>query len=61
MTYTKSNFEVYTLIKEKEEGYSHWAEGLTMYITKDGVTMKLSSDEVQQLVKTLPRTVGGRY
>lgn len=41
--------------------YIHWAEGLTMYITKDGVTMVLNSDEIQQLVKSLPRTIGGKY
>jgi hypothetical protein len=32
-----------------------------MYITKDGVTMKLNSEEIQQLVKALPETVGGTY
>lgn len=41
--------------------YSHWAEGLTMYITKDGNTMVLNSDEIQELVKSLPRTIGGQY
>ena len=59
---TKTDFQVYTLIME-EEGvkYTHWAEGLTMYIVKDGVKMKLSGDEVQQLVKALPETLGGTY
>jgi hypothetical protein len=61
MKENKNNFKVYTLTKEKEEGYSHWAKGLTMHITKDGITVELNEDEVQQLVKTLPRTVGGRY
>jgi hypothetical protein len=32
-----------------------------MYIVKDGVTMKLNSDEVNTLVKALPSTVGGTY
>jgi hypothetical protein len=32
-----------------------------MYIVKDGVTIKLDGNEVQQLVKTLPRTLGGTY
>ena len=62
MDNNKNDFQVYTLIMEEDEaGYTHWAEGLTMYIVKDGVTIKLDGNEVQQLVKTLPRTVGGTY
>jgi len=62
MTNNKNDFQVYTLIMEEDEaGYTHWAEGLTMYIVKDGVTMKLNSDEINQLVKALPPTVGGTY
>lgn len=59
----KSNFSVNTVTILSEDGpmYCHWAEGLTMYITKDGITMKLNSEEIQQLVKSLPSTVGGRY
>ncbi len=61
---TTSDFSVYSLevMDDKTNTYySHWSEGLTMYITKDGVTMKLESEEIQQLVKALPRTVGGTY
>jgi len=36
-------------------------DGLTMYIVKDGVTIKLNSEEVEQLVKELPQTMGGTY
>ena len=56
------SFSVYTL-QSMNEGrmYSHWAEGLEMYIQKDGVSIKLSSEEIQQLVKALPRTIGGGY
>jgi hypothetical protein len=58
----KNDFQVYTLIMEEDEaGYTHWAEGLSMYIVKDGVTMKLDGNEVQQLVKALPSTIGGSY
>jgi|688.fasta_scaffold11357_17 hypothetical protein len=58
----QDNFEVYTLqMVDKDVKYTHWSEGLTMYITKDGVTMKLNSEEIQQLVKALPETVGGTY
>ena len=51
-------FNVYT-INENEEEYSHWSEGLTMIITKNGTTIKLNSEEIEQIVKTLPRTIGG--
>lgn len=62
MENNKNDFQVYTLIMEEDEaGYTHWAEGLTMYIVKDGVTIKLDGNEVQQLVKALPRTLGGTY
>jgi hypothetical protein len=60
---TKSDFSVHsiTTVKEGDPFYTHWAEGLTMYITKDGVTMKLNSEEIQKVVKALPRTIGGTY
>ena len=57
------DFNVYsiTTFDGSESKYVHWSEGLTMYITKDGVTMKLNSEEIELLVKALPRTVGGSY
>ena len=61
MNNNKNDFQVYALTTVSEPGYTHWSEGLTMYIVKDGVTMKLNSDEVNQLVKALPPTVGGTY
>jgi hypothetical protein len=39
----------------------HWAEGLTLYIVKNGVTMKLNSEEIKQVAKALPETVGGKW
>lgn len=51
----------YSIIDTNGSMYVHWSEGLNMIIEKDGVTMKLNSDEIQQIVKALPRTVGGRY
>ena len=58
-----SSFSVhtYSLISENSPMYVHWSEGLKMIITKDGVTMRLNSEEIEQLVKALPRTVGGSY
>jgi sulfur transfer complex TusBCD TusB component (DsrH family) len=60
----QTNFQVYSLqtIEEgKENKYVHWADGLTMYIIKDNVTMILDENEIQQLIKALPKTVGGTY
>ena len=61
MENNKSNFQVYALTIAEKPGYTHWSEGLTIYIVKNEVTMKLNSDEIKQLVKVLPTTVGGSY
>lgn len=63
MDNNKNDFRVYALevVDKDTTGYVHWAEGLTVYIVKDGVTMKLNSEEIKQVVKALPETVGGRY
>ena len=55
------SFNVFTMSSHNNRGYEHWARGTTMVIEKNGVKMTLSSEELQQLVKALPRTVGGRY
>ena len=51
----------YSIINENTHKYCHWSEGLKMVISKNGVTIKLNSDEIQELVKSLPRTIGGSY
>lgn len=51
----------YSIINTNGSMYVHWSEGLNMIIEKDGVTLKLNSEEIEQLVKALPRTVGGSY
>lgn len=58
-----NSFDVWTLTTEDKYNskYVHWAKNLTMTIKKDGVTIELNSDEIQQMVKTLPKTVGGIY
>jgi hypothetical protein len=63
MDNNKNDFQVYGLevVDKDTTGYVHWAEGLTLYIVKDGVTMKLNSEEIKLVVKALPETVGGRY
>jgi hypothetical protein len=63
MDNNKNDFQVYALevVDADTKSYRHWAEGLTLYIIKDGVTMKLNSEEIKQVVKALPETVGGRY
>ena len=59
----QSDFQVYALevVDKDTTGYVHWAEGLTLYIVKDGVTMKLNSEEIKQVSKALPETVGGKW
>lgn len=54
------NVATYSLL-DKDVKYCHWSEGLSMIIEKNGVSIKLNSEEIQQVVKSLPRTVGGRY
>jgi len=63
MDNNKNDFQVYALevVDKDTRGYVHWAEGLTLYIIKDGVTMKLNSEEIKLVVKALPETEGGRY
>ena len=53
----QSSFQVYAVEYkgENEERYIHWSGGLVLYIIKDGVKMKLISDEIKQLVKALPK------
>ena len=56
-----SEFNVYTVDKQTENSWTHWSDGLKMYIVKNGVTIVLESNEIEELVKTLPRTFGGKY
>lgn len=54
------HFSVYSIeYIDTHRTYQHWSVGLNMIIKKDGVTMRLNSDEIQQVVKALPKTVGG--
>ena len=56
------SFDVTTYsLLDKNVKYCHWSEGLNMIIEKNGVTITLNSEEIQQIVKSLPRTVGGSY
>lgn len=59
----KSTFNVYTI--EVQSGvrnrYDKWSNGLEMHIQKDGKTISLNGEEIEKLVKSLPRTIGGRY
>lgn len=54
------NVATYSML-DKDVKYCHWSEGLNMIIEKNGITIKLNSEEIQQIVKSLPRTIGGRY
>ena len=55
------NVVTYSIEEDGVLEYCHWSEGLNMIITKDGVTLTLNSEEIQQLVKCLPRTIGRTY
>lgn len=50
-----SNFSAWAMqtVDKKNGGYKHIIEDKTLYITKDGVTMKLIDDEVMQVLKAL--------
>lgn len=54
ITYTISN-------SNDKKMYNHWSEGLNMIITKNNKSIELNSEEIQELVKSLPRTIGGTY
>ena len=60
---TEKGFSVVSYIIRPEGAtvYCHWAEGLNMKISKDGVTMKLNGKEIQQIVRSLPLTIGSSY
>lgn len=52
----------YSLIDmDNADKWVHWSKGLNLIINKNGVTIKLNEDEIKQLVKCLPRTLGGSY
>jgi hypothetical protein len=60
----ESEFKVFTvtpLDNREENKYTHWSDRLKMFITKNDVTIELNEDEIRELVKSLPRTVGGTY
>ena len=61
----KNDFRVYTYTTydrlEDVPMYCHWSHNLKMVIIKNGVKMEFDSDEVRQIVKSLPRTIGGSY
>jgi len=43
------------------EKYSHWSKDLTMIISKGDVSITLKGDEIREIIKSLPRTIGGTY
>jgi hypothetical protein len=64
ITPTAKDFNVFSYSICNTDGlfeYSHWTEGLKMIIIKNGITIELEPDEIQQLVNTLPRTFGQSY
>lgn len=64
---TKKEFTVSTFASFSDDdlkengGYSHWSKNLKMIIKKDGISIILNESEINELVKALPRTIGGVY
>jgi hypothetical protein len=54
-------FSVQTISYNVDDKPCHWSKGLVMLIKKDGVSMRLDSEELKQLMKAMPRTFGGTY
>lgn len=57
---TGFNVATYSILN-KDVTWCHWAEGLKMIISKNGINIVLDSEEIQQIVKSLPKTFGGKY
>ena len=41
--------------------YTHWSDGLKMIIQKGDKVIELNSEEIEQIVASLPKTFGGTY
>ena len=50
-----------TTTRIEDGNYSKWHHGTVMTIAKNGVEIELDGKEIQELVSTLPRTIGGVY
>jgi hypothetical protein len=59
----KRRFEIfgYILSEGEPEKYVPWSKGFRLIITKDDKTISLNEEEIKELVKQLPRTIGGKY
>lgn len=57
--FTAYTYEVFD--KDDKRMFVHWADGLKMIIRKGDVFISLNSEEIQKLVKALPKTFGGSY
>jgi len=65
MKNNKNNFEVITYSTISQDSlnkfYIQWSDGIKMIIRKGDVSIELNQEEVETLVKSLPRTFGGKY
>jgi len=54
--------EIYVCtVNDDDTLYPHWAEGTKCFIAKDDIEITLDSEELQDLVRQLPRTISGKY
>ena len=43
------------------DDFISWSDGIKMIIRKGDVSIELNQEDVEMLVKSLPRTFGGKY
>ena len=60
---TQKAFSVYTFesTPHRKISYKHWSDDLNMVIIKNGVKIELEPEEIEEIIESLPRTVGGQY
>jgi len=44
-----------------KETYVKWNKGLNMTIIKNDVTIVLNENEIQELMNSIPKSIGGKY
>ena len=62
-TIVQPDFNVfsYSICDTDVNKWHHWTKGLKMIIIKNGITIELDGEEIQQLVNTLPRLLSQSY
>jgi len=62
MDLVTNKFTVFTTANiDTKETYVKWNKGLRMTIIKNDVTIVLNEDEIQELMASIPKSIGGKY